>query len=81
MGARARTHTHTYINTHTHTHIYIYIYIYIYSIELILRAIAMRNNDYLSLINFKVKLHCQRLFFINEHDEKKKLNLQNRVHL
>ena len=27
----------------------------------------MRNNNYLSLINFKVKLHRQRLFFINEH--------------
>ena len=23
----------------------------------------MRNNNYLSLINFKVKLHRQRLFF------------------
>ena len=28
----------------------------------------MRNNNYLSLINFKVKLHRQRHFFINEHD-------------
>ena len=29
----------------------------------------MRNNNYLSLINFKVKLHFQRLFFlINEHE-------------
>ena len=27
----------------------------------------MRNN-YLCQINFKVKLHRQRLFFINEHD-------------
>ena len=47
----------------------------------------MRNNYYLNLINFKVKLHRQRLFFkINEHDVecsnlKKKLNLQYRVHL
>ena len=32
-------------------------------------AIAMRNNNYLSLINFKVKLHRQKLFFINEHVE------------
>ena len=31
-------------------------------------AIAMWNNNYLSLINFKVKLCCQRLFFMNEHD-------------
>ena len=29
---------------------------------------ATRNNDYLSLINFKVKLQCQRLLFINQHD-------------
>ena len=28
----------------------------------------MRNNNYLSLINFKVKLHRQRLFFIKEND-------------
>ena len=28
----------------------------------------MQNNNYLSLINFKVKLHHQRLFFMNEHD-------------
>ena len=28
----------------------------------------MRNNVYLSLINFKVKLYRQKLFFINEHD-------------
>ena len=28
----------------------------------------MRNNIYLSLINFKVKFHRQRLFFVNEHD-------------
>ena len=29
----------------------------------------MRNYDFLSLINFKVKLHRQRLFKkINEHD-------------
>ena len=29
----------------------------------------MRNNNYLNLINFKVKLHRQSLvFFINEHD-------------
>ena len=29
----------------------------------------MRNNNYLSLINFEVKLHHhQRHFFINEHD-------------
>ena len=32
----------------------------------------MRNNDYLSQINFKVKLHRQRLFY---------MNLQHRVHL
>ena len=28
----------------------------------------MWNDKYLSLMNFKVKLHCQRHFFINEHD-------------
>ena len=28
----------------------------------------MRNNCYLSLINFKVKPHQQRLCFINGHD-------------
>ena len=28
----------------------------------------MQNNNFLSLINFKVKLHRQRLFKINEHD-------------
>ena len=28
----------------------------------------MRNNIYLSLINFKVNLHFQKLIFINEHD-------------
>ena len=31
----------------------------------------MQNINYLSLINFKLKLYCQRHFFINE----------NRVHL
>ena len=46
----------------------------------------MRNNDYLSLINFKVKFHCQRLFFINEHyagcsNMEKKLNIQHGIHL
>ena len=36
----------------------------------------MRNNNYLSLINFKEKLHRQRLFFINEYINKfKKINL------
>ena len=28
----------------------------------------MRKNNFLSLINLKVKLHRQRLFFIKEHD-------------
>ena len=28
----------------------------------------MRNDNYLSLINFKVKLHRQRHFFINKYD-------------
>ena len=28
----------------------------------------MRNNNYLSIINFKVKLHRERHFLINEHD-------------
>ena len=28
----------------------------------------MQNNNYLSLINFKIKLHHQRLFFITEYD-------------
>ena len=32
-------------------------------IELIKRAVAIRNNNYLSLNNFKSKLHRQRLFF------------------
>ena len=46
----------------------------------------MRNNNYLSLINFKEKLYRQRIFFINEHDAgcsnwKKKLNIQHSVHL
>ena len=56
---------YTHIYTHTHIYIYIYIYIYIsfYSIELIQRAIAMRNNNYLSLINFNVNLHRQSFFF------------------
>ena len=27
----------------------------------------MRNNNYLNLINFEVKLHRPRLFLINEH--------------
>ena len=49
-------------------YIYIYIYIIFYGVEIISMAIAMRNNNYLSLIIFKVKLHRQRLFFINEHD-------------
>ena len=57
--------------------IYIYIYIYMkvfcnllealqklfYFIVLCLKVIAMQNDNYLSLINFKVKLHRQRLFF------------------
>ena len=29
----------------------------------------MQNNNYWSLNNFKVKLHRQRLFLINEHDD------------
>ena len=41
-----------------------------YCIELISRAIAKWNNNYLSLINFKVKLYRQRLslffFFFNK---------------
>ena len=29
----------------------------------------MQNHNYLSLINFKIKFHRQRLFFyLNEHD-------------
>ena len=41
----------------------------------------MRNNN-LSLINFKVKLHHQRLFFINEHEAGgSNLNLQHHVYL
>ena len=28
----------------------------------------MRNDNYLSLINFKVKLYRQKTFYINEHD-------------
>ena len=35
---------------------------------MIYKVIAMRNNKYFSLINFKVKLHCQRFFLKNEHD-------------
>ena len=34
----------------------------------------MWNNNYLSLINFKVKLHRQRLFFIKEHDVGSSIN-------
>ena len=51
----------------------------------------MENNNYLSLINFKVKLYHQELSFINEHNvgclnlkKKKKnfkLNIQHCVHL
>ena len=28
----------------------------------------MRNNNYLSLINFKVKLYRRRVFFINKYN-------------
>ena len=55
----------------------------------------MGNNNYLSLINFEIKLDRQKLFFINEHDvlgsifflknsrfiKTSDLNLQHRVHL
>ena len=45
----------------------------------------MRNNSYLSLINFKVKLQTQRLFFMNEHYVGSSiffnLNFQHRIQL
>ena len=42
----------------------------------------MRTNNYRSLIHFKIKLHRQSFFFINEHDDGgSNLNIQHRVHL
>ena len=46
---------HTHTHTHTHTHIYI---LYWINLE------AMQNNNYLSLINFKVKTSLSEPFFI-----------------
>ena len=39
-----------------------------YCIKLILRVIAMRNNNYLSLINFDVKTSPSEAFLKNEHN-------------
>ena len=49
--------------------------------ELISRAFAVGNN-YLGLINFKVKNYRQKLFFINEDDVECSffLNIQHHVH-